>query len=278
MTSYREGLLAQEFADLCGVSKDTLLYYDRIGLFQPALVAENGYRVYSLDQVHTFDLLLLLRDSHLPLRQMKQYLQNQDPVTMLALLRSRSSALQQEIAQMERLRQRLEFTALQMERGMTSTGREPKICVCEEEQYIVVTVDSETLHDRRARMTAVRAFLHACQAKELQGDYLRCAVISKDRLLRGCFDKTWFCVRTDSPVPPGCTDVLTLTQPKGTYAVMRHVGSYQDLHRSYAQLLDYIAGQNRSIRGNAYERELMGYICRRDDSDYVIEIAIEVDP
>ncbi len=36
---FSEGLLPQEFADLCGVGKDTLLCYDTIGLFHPAYIA-----------------------------------------------------------------------------------------------------------------------------------------------------------------------------------------------------------------------------------------------
>lgn len=106
-----DGLLPQEFADLCGVSKDTLLYYDKIGLFSPELVAENGYRVYSLDQVHTFDLLLLLRDSRLPLKQMKTYLENRNTEEMLSLLRKQSRALKEQIGQLQTLCQRLDFTA-----------------------------------------------------------------------------------------------------------------------------------------------------------------------
>lgn len=31
-----------EFAKLCGVSKQTLLYYDRVGIFKPERILENG--------------------------------------------------------------------------------------------------------------------------------------------------------------------------------------------------------------------------------------------
>ena len=137
-----DGLLPQEFADLCGVSKDTLLYYDKIGLFSPELVAENGYRVYSLDQVHTFDLLLLLRDSRLPLKQMKTYLENRNTEEMLSLLRKQSRALKEQIGQLQTLCQRLDFTAQQMERGAQCALDQPAIQQRCEEQYMVVSVAS----------------------------------------------------------------------------------------------------------------------------------------
>lgn len=36
-----------QFAQMCGVSRQTLIYYDREGIFSPQVVGENGYRYYS---------------------------------------------------------------------------------------------------------------------------------------------------------------------------------------------------------------------------------------
>ena len=278
MDSLHEGLLAREFADLCGVSKDTLLYYDKIGLFRPELVAENGYRVYSLDQVHTFDLLLILRDSHVPLKEIKQYLENRNSEEMIALLKRQSRSLEQEILELKTLCKRLELTASRMEDGRKPDQKEPKIQQRDEKLYVVVPVTSETLRNRKLRMTAVREFLHTCRNKGLLGDYLRGAVISKEHLLQGRYEKEFFCVCIEPPSPTEQAGELFIKQPAGTYAVLRHYGSYGSLPSTYQKLMDYIQSQGLHIRGNAYETELMGYISQQDASDYVIEIAIEVDP
>lgn len=131
------GLQAQEFADLCGVRKDTLLYYDKIGLFHPAYVEENGYRRYSLDQVHTFDLLLMLRDSHVPLKEIKQYLDKRNPTEMLQLLQEQNRYLQKELSRMQKLCQRLDMTASQVEKGIADQEKGPEIQFREEEQYVI---------------------------------------------------------------------------------------------------------------------------------------------
>ena len=54
-----------EFAQYFGISKDTLLYYDRIGLFSPKYIAPNGYRQYSASQISTFSILLSVSYTHL---------------------------------------------------------------------------------------------------------------------------------------------------------------------------------------------------------------------
>lgn len=276
MQSMHKGLLAQEFADLCGVSKDTLLYYDRIGLFSPELIAENGYRVYSLDQVHTFDLLLILRDSHLPLKQIKKYLTSRNPEEMLELLKGQSHSIQEKIQELKRLQRRLELTVNRMESGLKQDQREPGIQECEEKLYVVMPVASETLRNRKLRMALVREFLHSCREKGIQGDYLRGAVISKERLQKGCFEKEFFCVCIEDTADAEQAGELYIKQPKGLYGVLRHYGGYRDLPSSYEKLVKYIHSQGLNICGNAYETELMGYIGEQDDSDYVIEIAIQV--
>ncbi|MEA4988772.1 MAG: MerR family DNA-binding transcriptional regulator, partial [Anaerovorax sp.] len=50
----KEYLTTGEFASLCGVKKDTILYYDEIGILKPDYFAENGYRYYSPNQVMIF--------------------------------------------------------------------------------------------------------------------------------------------------------------------------------------------------------------------------------
>lgn len=272
-----EGLQAQEFADLCGVSKDTLLYYDKIGLFHPAHISENGYRIYSLDQVHTFDLLLMLRDSHVPLKKIKGYLQKRNSEEMLNLLREQSESLGRELQRLQELCRRLEFTTTQVERAIKQYQDEPVFQQWKEEQYVVVPVKQETLNDRKNRMSAVREFLHVCQNQGMQGDYLRCAIISKEKLLSGDYTKEFFGMHITTPVDKEIPNLSMIKRPKGFYAVSRHYGGYDTLPLAYHKLVQYIQKEGWTICGNAYETELIGYICVQNDADYVIEIAIEVD-
>ena len=43
------------------ISKQTLIFYDKIGLFQPAYVdPNNGYRYYSANQIDYLDTILIM--------------------------------------------------------------------------------------------------------------------------------------------------------------------------------------------------------------------------
>lgn len=75
-----------EFAKLCNVNKKTLFYYDEIGLFKPEIVKENGYRYYSVYQLEVFDIIHTLRDLGVPLKQIKSFIDERNPKSVVKFL------------------------------------------------------------------------------------------------------------------------------------------------------------------------------------------------
>ena len=64
-----------QFAALHGINKKTLMWYDEIGLFKPAFIhEENGYRLYSYYQSTELEVILLLRDMNVPIRDIQEFM------------------------------------------------------------------------------------------------------------------------------------------------------------------------------------------------------------
>lgn len=63
-----------EFAKLCNVRKDTLFYYDEIGLLKPEIIQDNGYRYYSANQLYLFDVISMLKECGTPLKEIREYI------------------------------------------------------------------------------------------------------------------------------------------------------------------------------------------------------------
>jgi len=63
-------LTIQQVAERTGLSIDTLRYYERIGLLEPARRAQSGHRRYTQRDLDWIDLLIGLRDTGMPLAQM----------------------------------------------------------------------------------------------------------------------------------------------------------------------------------------------------------------
>ena len=80
-------LTTGEFAKIVGVKKHTLFHYDEIGLFCPEVTLENGYRYYTFAQLDEFDVIVMLRELDMPLREIRAYLGRRIPDALAELLR-----------------------------------------------------------------------------------------------------------------------------------------------------------------------------------------------
>ena len=48
-----------QFAEMHEINKKTLMWYDEVGIFKPAVIKENGYRYYTFYQSSTLTTILL---------------------------------------------------------------------------------------------------------------------------------------------------------------------------------------------------------------------------
>ena len=65
---------AGELAAIFSISKQTLLYYDKIGLLSPEFVSENGYRHYSISQYLILEIIVNLRNLNISISNIKEYI------------------------------------------------------------------------------------------------------------------------------------------------------------------------------------------------------------
>lgn len=87
-----------QFAELCGVKKQTLFHYDDINLLKPARVDDNGYRRYSHSQYQDFLLISCLKEAGMSLAEIKNYLEEDDPVRRQHTVEVRLAALDNRIS------------------------------------------------------------------------------------------------------------------------------------------------------------------------------------
>lgn len=79
-----------------GISRTALLYYEKIGLICPSKRADNGYRMYSKDDIGRLKVVMSLRGAGISLTDIRQHLEQQVSDVSSMLLR-RLSELNAEI-------------------------------------------------------------------------------------------------------------------------------------------------------------------------------------
>jgi DNA-binding transcriptional MerR regulator len=94
------------FARQFGLSRGTLLYYDRIGLLKPAGVSPAGYRLYGEREAQRMQRIDSFRQAGLPLRAIRAVLEDVGDDKVSTALEDRLTDLNREIGQL-RAQQRL---------------------------------------------------------------------------------------------------------------------------------------------------------------------------
>jgi DNA-binding transcriptional MerR regulator len=89
-----------------GLSAHTLRYYERIGLIHPVGRGANGHRRYGRNDMEWLDLLIKLRTTGMPIRQMVEYaeLVREGPTTAArrrAMLERHRAAITAKVTELE---------------------------------------------------------------------------------------------------------------------------------------------------------------------------------
>jgi DNA-binding transcriptional MerR regulator len=92
------GSLARTF----GLSRSTLLYYDRLGLLRPAGRSGSNYRVYSTADVERLEQICAYRRMGIPLKEIGRILDEAHPDSAAGALRRRLQALAERIGELRR--------------------------------------------------------------------------------------------------------------------------------------------------------------------------------
>lgn len=70
-----------EIAKLVGVNKETIRYYEKLGLVPLAERQNNGYRIYTKRHVEIMEIILLVKDSGFTLKEIKDLISIEDETT-----------------------------------------------------------------------------------------------------------------------------------------------------------------------------------------------------
>ena len=102
MNEKEKFLTIGQFAAMHGINKKTLMWYDEIGLFKPAIInPENGYRYYNYHQSSVLETILLLRELDISISEIQNFMQNRSAENLKCLLNEKISDLDKTILHLQ---------------------------------------------------------------------------------------------------------------------------------------------------------------------------------
>ncbi|SFL59630.1 MerR family transcriptional regulator [Pelosinus propionicus] len=253
-----------QFAALYGVNKRTLMYYDSIDLFKPAIVKKNGYRYYTYGQSVIFDVIQLLRKLRLPLEEIKKHLAHCTPQKTSTLLYNQSQMLEQEIAELMWLQRVVQNKISRMEAKLEMDYS--KIEMIESKAQAIVTSEPTSEISMEQVMKVTLKFMRDCYHTRTYNGYPLGYMMDAEKMQQGDFSQLTNCFyhidETNSE------DVNWTYKPAGRYLVGYYRGSWTDMDPTLQQLTDYANSHGLVFTGSAYLENILDDTAAVEDSYY----------
>lgn len=266
-------LTTGEFASLCGVKKDTIFYYDEIGILTPDYVAENGYRYYSPDQVMIFEIITTLKAVGMSLKEIQRYSSRQNTKEFLDLLKEKRYELIETQRRLSNMKEFVDNTIGIIETSLHVNLGEIYLEHCDEEYMVITETPSLDDMDDESYWVKIEELTAYCNQNSLGNVFPIGEIVLRKNFEQNNFRSDYYCSK---PVRK-LSDPKILRKPAGKYAVLYHRGSYKTLVVAYKKMKDYIEKNDLEIKGDLYEQDQLYLFSKSNPNDYLMKISIAVE-
>ena len=257
-----------EIAKLRNISKQTLLFYDKIGLFKPGYVdSENGYRYYSAEQLDYLDTILIMKKVGFPLGKIKKHLEEYSTKDSLEFLKEQIEVIDKNIDEWNLLKNRLEHRCEQVEDSLKHKNTEPEVGVTDE--FYILQYDVEKPYS----MEDISIATKKCYSQALSENipiFFQCGVcVPFEHIQEGRHTEATTAFVT-SEKQNSISNIKKL--PAGMTVNTYHFGNYYDIKETYDKIIDYCKRYNLKIISDSYEFCINDYITSKNEDEFITKV------
>ena len=267
---------AGELASIFNISKQSLLYYDKVKLLSPDYISENGYRHYSVQQFLDLEIIVNLRALDISIANIKEYLTHRSKTLFLQMLQEKTA----ECAEIIKKNQAICDTIGRIENDITQNNK--KVCRSitlswHPEHLLRVTTLSET-DDPKKRITKFAK--HAQKQAHNKGVLPNHTGWSMDQetffVKQDFFHSTAFfsCAKS----APNHRKVIKKILPEGLYLEIVFQGTfYKNGPSLVARIQKFLHANDLTPIGNIYVLPMENHWFSDDCTQYVNKIFLRVE-
>ena len=267
-TSEKRLYTTGELAKMFSLKKDTLFYYDRIGLFSPKYrKGSTNYRYYDSGQIKTLDTILALRDMDIPINELKSYLKDINTDSFLNLMELENKKLEAKIR---------DFTI--MKKTLVELSRRMK--KAKESEYGKLFFKEEDTHHFFSLPIIMKGKNLEEAWNKAYGEFW--SYIDSDKIITNgaILPKSNFLSREYTLITHiiGYTvEKNADTTEKGLYANIYIKGSYDNLNAGYEIFHDAIVEAGYYPISDIYEEYIITSLSEEKEENYVTLLRVKVE-
>ena len=264
-----ELLTIGQFASMHAINKKTLMWYDEIGLLKPYAIKDNGYRYYSYLQSSELENILLLKELNVPLKEIKEYLNNKTIDKLESIVAEQLVKVEQNIRHLRDIQKLL--LSQQNDLKILKAIDVDKIEVLEKSDHYLVSVeaDIDISFDKAVEMvmkeTKKYQIQHLHDAR--YGSLTPLEYIKKDR----ADEYSAIFIELSNPNSKKGLHI----QKAGKYLRTYYRGDYSNIKEKYTKILAYAEENKWQLGEYAYEMGINAMVAETID-DYITRIEIPI--
>lgn len=271
---YNDRLTPSEFSSISGLSKQTLLFYEKKGIFFPAYKDEKGYRFYSLDQIDVIVTIQALQAIGLSLNEIQSYIGKRNSDLIYKLYSSKINPLENTVAKYIKMLNMLK-TKLQLIEKATSVLLNTVYLEYRPSIQIIKSADIP----QNASDTEQYKILCEHIKYRKEKDY------NLGHAIAGIVDWKNKSIYTDSKTHYiNYYTILPLEHDEykydiirnGTYIVVYYKGPYHQTFKTYPIIFDYAKKHNYELDSVIYEESLIDETVESNPNNYITQIAVQI--
>ncbi|MEK4145623.1 MerR family transcriptional regulator [Robertmurraya sp. FSL W8-0741] len=264
-------LTTGEFAKLCKINKQTLFYYDQIGLFSPEFKNEKGYRFYSIHQIELFFVIELLKDLDMSLSDIQHYMQNKSPETFLTMMYQKKDEIVKK-------RQEIEIKETMIDAKIRLMQEAAKLdfnrIILEElpRTTLYLSRNIENIADE-GFVEAISNFVDELYLSHLDTGYPIGVLTKREQLVKGEFSNYSYLYMEQPKPKKGYSYFETVP---GNYLTGYHIGDEKAIDQTYKRLFSEMERLNLTLGNYALEEYIYDTVVKNEKEEYITKIMIHV--
>lgn len=223
-----------EISKIYGIGRDSLMYYEEIGILKP-FRDKNGYRMYSISDIWRLNLIKELRSLNFSMKKIKEYLDDRNIETTNKILNEEINLIDEKIRELVNYRESINKRLDSINNVINDSNiNEIKVEYINKRKALKLNADIKKDED-------VDFLIQKLQKEyedrfNILGNNNIGAVFNLEKINQGIFNefKSVFCFLEDNE------DIYNIIVDEGYYVTLTYKGSYKNNKEYINKMLDFI--------------------------------------
>ncbi|MBO3446151.1 MerR family transcriptional regulator [Clostridium sp. CCUG 7971] len=223
-----------EISKIYGIGRDSLMYYEEIGILKP-FRDKNGYRMYSISDIWRLNLIKELRSLNFSMKKIKEYLDDRNIETTNKILNEEIDLIDEKIRELVNYRESIN-KRLDSINNVINESNINEINVVYINKRKALKLNADIKKDEDVDFLIQKLQKEYEDRFNILGNNNIGAVFNLEKINQGIFNefKSVFCFLEEDE------DIYNIVVDEGYYVTLTYKGSYKNNKEYINKMLDFI--------------------------------------